>query len=377
MTNAAPLNLDAPSCRERQKRLTNWMQQQGVDYAWLSTADNVQYFTGFRSHRLLSTGVLLKSNGYCTLIAPNEAPADVAADETIPFVAQHHATLRQDQMSAIADKLARFVDEASPSSRWGIEFGTCPAEFVRRIGGNAAGKLVDVEPVLRTLRRRKDADELAMIRRAIACSEAMYRRARDIIRPGVTEIDVYNQLQAAAVEVAGEPLTAFGNDFQCGTPGGPPRPRAAEAGELYILDLGPAYRGYYADSCRTFAVGESLSAEQYQAWQQLVNVLAMVEETVKPGIGCKALFLKAQQMLDDYRPGAFCHHLGHGVGLYPHETPHLNSAWDDRFEEGDIFTAEPGLYGPALRGGIRLEHMYRVTNTGIERLIHSPLEMMR
>lgn len=372
MTQLAPLNLNLDACRERQKRVTNWMQQDGVDYLWLVTPENVQYLTAFRTHRLLSAGLQLKADGQCTLFAPNEAPTGVAANETVGYVAQHNATIRQDQHAAIAEKLAERTGELA-SAQWAVEFGACPAEYVQRM----KGKIVDVDPIMRQLRRRKDDDELAMICRAIACSEAMYQRAREIIRPGVTELDVFNQLHAAAVDVAGEPLTAIGNDYQCGTPGGPPRPRAAEPGELYILDLGPAYRGFYADSCRTFAVSETLSKVQQDAWQQLVGVLAMVEETVKPGVSCKELFLKAQQMLDEYRPGGFFHHLGHGVGLFPHETPHLNAAWDDCFEEGDVFTAEPGLYGDDLRGGIRLEHMYRVSKNGIERLIQFPLDITR
>ena len=31
------------------------------------------------------------------------------------------------------------------------------------------------------------------------------------------------------------------------------------------------------------------------------------------------------------------HHLGHGVGLAPHEAPHLNPTWDESFEVGDFF----------------------------------------
>ncbi len=73
-------------------------------------------------------------------------------------------------------------------------------------------------------------------------------------------------------------------------------------------------------------------------------------------------------MLDEYRAGAFFHHLGHGFGLFPHEGPHLNPRWDDTFAVGDVFTAEPGLYGPELRAGIRLEENYVVTETGVERL---------
>ena len=196
-----------------------------------------------------------------------------------------------------------------------------------------------------------------------------------MIEPGVTEIEVYNQLHAAAVEVAGEPLTGFGNDFQCNSPGGPPRNRAAEAGELFVLDLGPGYRGYYADNCRSMRVGETVSDEQQHAWQAIVDVLQMVEETVRPGLSAQKLFHRAQEMLDGYRPEAFFHHLGHGIGLFPHEGPHLNPHWEDTFAVGDVFTAEPGLYGPELRAGIRLEENYVVTETGVERLTGYPLEL--
>ena len=53
----------------------------------------------------------------------------------------------------------------------------------------------------------------------------------------------------------------------------------------------------------------------------------------------------------------------------------MNPHWDDTFEEGDVFTAEPGLYGPELEAGIRLEQNYRVTAEGVERLTSHPLDL--
>ena len=67
--------------------------------------------------------------------------------------------------------------------------------------------------------------------------------------------------------------------------------------------------------------------------------------------------------------------LGHGIGLFPHETPHLNSDWDDTFEIGDVFTCEPGLYTPELRAGIRLENDYLVTPKGVELLSPFPMHL--
>ena len=104
-----------------------------------------------------------------------------------------------------------------------------------------------------------------------------------------------------------------------------------------------------------------------------MKVFAHLEAVVKPGKSCKELFLEVQEILKSAPIGEFPHHLGHGIGLYPHEAPHLNSCWDDTFAVGDVFTCEPGLYDARLRFGMRLENDYLVTETGVENL--SPFKM--
>ncbi len=210
---------------------------------------------------------------------------------------------------------------------------------------------------------------------AIAGTAAMHARAREIIAPGVNELDVFNELQATAVRTYGEMITGTGNDYACGERGGAPRDRQIEAGELYILDLGPAYRGYFADNTRVTSVDRRPTDAQLRAWEHILPVFDLVERTVKPGRSCKELFHEAQSLLDRAKPFVFDHHLGHGIGLYPHEAPHLNPNWDDTFQEGEVFAVEPGLYAPELRAGIRLENNYLVTKTGVELLTPFPLEL--
>lgn len=368
------LRLDPALCRKRQQRLGAVLAERDLQRAVLVQPEHVQYLTGFRApHILLKSAVSIDADGHCTLATPNSVPDDVAADDIVTFEAQWHATLRQEQPRETASVLAAALKGRPVEGRIGVEFSTCGPHFDQVVGEQA--ELVDLESDLWQLRRNKDPDELAMIGRAIDCTEAMYQRAREIIEPGITELEVFNQLHAAAVEIAGEPLTAIGNDYQANSPGGPPRPRPAGAGELFVLDLGPAYRGYFADNCRTIAVDGQPTDQQLQAWQKIVDTLDMVEQTVKPGVRCQELFQSAQEMLDEYRPGAFFHHLGHAFGLFPHEGPHLNPNWDDSFQEGDVFTAEPGLYGSELKAGIRLEQNYRVTADGIQRLTSHPLPL--
>ncbi len=361
-------------CRLRQQRVRMLLEQRSLDRAVFVTHENVQYLTGFRPHRLMQAAVCVDADGTCTLSAPNEEPGDAAFDKCVTFEAQWHCTIRQEQlqsaMAALCDSTGRLQQ-----GRLGIEGNA--GGHVSSMLSSAEHPLVDLDADIWRLRRHKDPDELVMIRKAVDCTEAMFRRARQIIEPGITELEVFNQLQAAAVECAGEPLVALGNDFQCNSGGGIPRNRKAQSGELFVLDLGPSYRGYYADNCRTIAVDGQPTDVQLKAWESISAVLRMVEETVKPGVSCRELFLTAKAMLDEYRPEAFCHHLGQGFGLFPHEAPHLNPnvGWDDVFEKGDCFTAEPGLYGDELRAGIRLEENYRVTADGVERLTNFSLDL--
>ena len=371
-----PLSLDVGTCRKRQQRLVEVLRTRNIDRAVLVQPENVHYLTGYRPpFRLLGTAACLDGDGWCGLVAASEVPEHAAADKVVTFEAQLLSTVRQEQVANVAAAAGDLLQARATCGRAGAELSVFGPPYADAVGVGDLARIVDIEADLWRLRRKKDADELAMIRRAIACTDVMYSRAKEIIRPGITELQVFNELQAAAVDEAGEPLTACGNDYRCNSPGGPPRPRPSGAGELFVLDLGPAYRGYYADNCRTFSVDGSANDSQQKAWATIVAVLDMVAQSVRPGVRCRELFQQAKTMLDEYRSGAFYHHLGHGFGLFPHEAPHLNPNWDDVFEEGDVFTAEPGLYGPELQAGIRLEENYLVTSDGVERLTSFPLDL--
>lgn len=363
--------LEAPLCRKRQQRLIAQLQKLDVELAIVTQAEHVQWLTGARFGPMFASAAALGADGHAIVVAPNACPDGLAVDQALSFEAQWVSTLRNDQRAASSAVLLDALGSRAKARRIGVEFSTYP----QHLGQELQGELVDFEPTLYRLRRQKDEDELRMMRRAIAATEAMYAKARELIRPGIVELDLYCELHTAGVREAGEPLTYFGQDFQCNARGGPPRLRAAEAGELYILDLGAGYRGYFADNARTFSVGGQVSAAQQQAWDQVVKVFEMVETTVKTGVSCCELYAAAQTILDERRPWVFDHHLGHGIGLYPHEAPHLNPRWDDTFQVGEVFTVEPALYHDDLRHGLRLEQNYIVREDGIERLTTFPLEL--
>jgi Xaa-Pro dipeptidase len=364
-----PYGIDVAACRTRQRRLLEVMQRIGSDLAIVTQIEHVQYLAGPRFGPVFSPAAALTADGKLTLVAPQQVE-EAAADDIVLYEPKRLSTLRNDQRQASSDVLLKALGDKVKSARVGVEFSSCGPHLT-----NSLGSLIDIEPDLYRLRRIKDADELARIRRAIDGTRAMHERARQIVQPGINELDVFSQLQAAAVEVYGEMLTGTGNDYASGERGGPPRDRRIEAGELYILDLGPAYRGYFADNTRVYAVGGKPSEAQLRAHAHIAKVFDMVEKIVKPGARCQDLFGAAHNHLNALKPYVFDHHLGHGIGLFPHEAPHLNPNWDDTFQEGEVFACEPGLYHPELRAGIRLENNYLVTKTGVELLTPFRMEL--
>lgn len=366
-----PYGIDVDACRTRQRRLLAIMAEKRVDLTIVTQHQHVQYLVGPRIAWTFAPAAAISADGQVTLVAPHEPNAPVAADRVLTYEAQSFSTLRNDQRQKSTDVLFKALAGRSPQ-RLGVEGSSCGPEITAR----SSAALVDLEPDLYALRRRKDPDELAKLRKAIAGTGAMHRRAREIVVPGANELDVFNELQAAAVREYGEMLTGTGNDYACGQRGGAPHDRKIIAGELYILDLGPAYRGYFADNTRVIAVGGKATDEQLEAWTHILPVFEMVERTVKPGKRCRELFEEAHEWLNRPRRWEFEHHLGHGIGLFPHEAPHLNPKWDDTFQAGEVFAVEPGLYSDSLRAGIRLENNYLVTETGVELLTPFPLELV-
>jgi len=358
--------LDPTLCRARQKRLQDWLSAEDLEAALLVGRNYVHALTGYWHEQILTpAAVLVETSGLATVVAPSDSLDLPAADRHVPYQPLRLGTqvenIESEMSAAIAPLLRNFS----------------------RVGGNLlvgallcdSANWVDISAGYQYLRRKKDPDEVGFLRLAIRGAEAAYAETRRILKPGLTELELYASMQAAAIREVGDPLSGWGNDFQIGALGSYPRRKPAEAGGLAILDVGVGVRGYRSDLCRTFSVDGSISEEQAAANEFLVGVLSRVEEALKPGCSCHGLFEEARETLDGWNGYSFKHHLGHGIGLDPHEVPRLNPEWDDVLQPGDCVAIEPGLYGPALREGMRLEHNYLITETGFERLSSFPLDL--
>ncbi len=358
-------SLTTAGCRKRQERLRRALRILGLDAALLVDRRHVHYFTGYWQRALYSPMVLIERNGPVTLSAPLEPPAPIAVDQTVVYESNRLGTLVDDQWVAARQSLQARLQ---PIKSLGTDVACSPTATAHTV-------IQDLRPTLWSLRRPKDPDEVAMIQCAIAATEAAYAYARNTLRPGITEVELFAGMLATIAESVGEPIGEIGNEFQIGSPGGLPRRRPAKAGEVAVLDVSVVVRGYTSDLCRSFVVGGQPSEPQRIALERIVGVISESEEKLRPGVTCRELYESAAASLAGYRGWNFGHHLGHGIGLSAHEAPRLNPHWSDTLEVGDVFTLEPGLYGEDLQAGLRLEQNYYLSPTGVARLSQFPLDL--
>jgi Xaa-Pro dipeptidase len=365
--------LDPAASRVRQQRLLPAMKESKVDAIVVGLPVHVYYLSAHDNFWQHQSSLALFRDGQTLLIRADKAEGNVAAERVETYEATWMGTQRMDQPAIVGNQMARAV-KARGARTVGVDTSAVSQTFARAFEGEAEM----IAPMLWQSRRQKDPDELALMRRAIECTRKMHERARKIVEVGVGETRVFAELYATAVLTAGVPLSPayLGNDFRCGSPGGLPRNgRTAQAGELYILDLGPAVGGYFSDNSRAYSVDRKPTDAQLKAWEIVTAVFPIIERMAKPGVSCRELFSAIDEHYHAATGEGFPHHLGHGVGLQPHEFPHLNPKWDDKLMEGEVFTVEPGLYGEHLGGGMRIENQYLVTKDGVENLTPFPMKL--
>ena len=142
-----------------------------------------------------------------------------------------------------------------------------------------------------------------------------------------------------------------------------------------MIDMGCLYNDYNSDLTRTFFM-ESVSDEFENVYRTVLEAQKAAVASVAPGKTCGQIDSVARDIINAAGFGEnFNHSLGHGVGLQVHELPALSRGGELVLEPGCVVTVEPGIYLPK-KGGVRIEDMVLVTETGCEVLTHFSKELM-
>ncbi len=249
-----------------------------------------------------------------------------------------------------------------------LHFTDSPAGSANR---NDLGERATLGSLLRDLRRQKLPDEIECLKTCMRATDAGHAKAFEVIRPGVTDLEVYNAVYAVCNETAGRPGIAYG-DWRStrvgrGKAGGLPVGETLAQGDLFVLDYSFVLDGYRSDFTNTYAVGGQPSADQQRLFDACVAAMAAGEGVLKAGAACSAVYDACNGVLVDAGFGKLSHHAGHGLGMGHPEPPIEVPDSTDTLRENDVVTLEPGSYHDDI-GGVRIEHNYRITSGGYERL---------
>jgi Xaa-Pro aminopeptidase len=367
------LQLTPEGCRARREAL---IASADADLLVINNPRHIFYLTGLFSTQLLLSAwgplalLIDTPSGRAKLLAhdaiQSQAEAAYVDDLVIWdwYVSGHAAGPAGDLFGdGIRALNANLLDMRG--KRVGVEMGWLPH-------GTPIHNLIDLNATLAKMRRRKYPDELALIREAIAVTEAGHRAARQTIRPGVSELDVFNAIQGALTLACGHAVHLIG-DFVSGERaqgiGGFATTRVIQPREVMIVDLFPIVNGYRADFTATLPSSESVTPEQARLDDALNAAMRAAETVLRSGVVAGDVYRVVRGVLAEAGfADHFPHHAGHGLGLDHPESPYFVPQSDEVLLEGDVVTVEPGAYGAGFAG--RIENNYLITADGFERLTH-------
>ena len=227
-------------------------------------------------------------------------------------------------------------------------------------------RLTPLSAPLAPLRACKDERELTAMRASCALLKKGMQYAKTLLKEGITERALATAFEAyvrqhGASGLSFEPIVAFGENGAY--PHHCPRDRPLELDEAVLLDAGVVVDHYCSDMTRVYPFGTPPSEVQH--------IHAVVKRAQRaaiglcfPGTPLVEVDRAARSLIEEAGYGeAFCHSLGHGVGLEVHEAPRISSEAEGELKTGMVVTIEPGIYLPGI-GGVRHEDMVVITESG-------------
>jgi Xaa-Pro aminopeptidase len=243
-----------------------------------------------------------------------------------------------------------------------------PLGRLRQIKAGAPNaRIVVAGELIERMRYVKDADEVAVMRRAMEFADFTVQAGRDFVasKGSVTEDEI---LKASADAVADKMsrelrdvvgvgidppfggLVPFGK--RSAFPHAVPSQERLQKGDALILSFGARVGGYNVECERSFSIGKP-SDRARRLYEAMLAAHDTGAAEMKDGAVAEDVDRRA---LDQIRKAGFepflRHRTGHGIGLEGHEPPWIAEGDKTVLRTGMTFSCEPGVYDPDF-GGFR------------------------
>lgn len=352
----------------RKQYLQNYLKQNGIDAALITSPANVYYFTGFQCNpheRFLALAIEAESgveNLYMPLLDLAAAKESASVHNMVPI------SDGEDAYELLKQHTGQSV------LRLGVEknaISLAKAEKLMDTFTNAA--FVDLEEAILSLRLKKSEEEIEKVRNAVQIVEKVVAHAASIAVPGMTELELtaeieYEMRKLGADRPAFESIVLTG--ARTALPHGTPGPYPIKQGDFLLIDIGVEAGGYCSDITRTFVMGEP-TEEQRRLYETVLAGNMAAIEAARAGVPLSAVDKAARDVITDAGYGPlFTHRVGHGFGMEVHEQPSVSGSNPMTIETGLLFTIEPGIYDDRI-GGVRIEDDVYIKQDGTVEVLTS------
>jgi Xaa-Pro dipeptidase len=293
----------------------------------------------------------------------------------------------------------------------GMELDILPVNFFTRYEKVfPAARFSDATPIIRKVRMIKSHYEIHLLQDAAEQVDRVNRRVKDVLREGMTDLDLAAELEYVARKEGHQGLVRmrafngvmlFGHLFS-GTDTAVPTYldtplggmgvntsfsqgagyKRIERHEPIIVDFAGCCDGYLVDQTRVFVLGE-LSDRMKQGYEDMLKIQAHMIELVpqRPAWGTiyqECLTMACRMGYADTfmgNKGAQVSFIGHGLGVEIDEYPFIAKGFDSMLmEPGMAFAFEPKVVF-AGEGAIGIENTFYLTESGIKQLTFSSEEL--
>lgn len=351
-------------------RLRKLFEKGDVDAIVLSKSSqqnsNFMYMTGLEGD-LFDGSLLILTEGRIVLLA------SVLEDKAAMGRVSNSITVRRFLNGKEAWSIVkRYTD----GRRVGFDGSSLPFSTYERLRKlSAARKMVDASGIFDEARSVKDDAEIRNIRRAVRIVKRAIEGAREGFKPGVTEIDISDRLDALIREQDSansfKTIVCFGKNSAI--PHHVSDRTRLRPNSLVLIDAGAKYMGYCSDITRTFIFRPDKSSLKYRRMLDMYDTVEGAQRlalrAARNGAYGDSVHSAAEKCIDTYNggiyKGKFIHGLGHSIGLDVHDSASwaLAPRCHMRIKEGMVFSDEPGIYIGGF-GGVRIEDDILITSKG-------------
>lgn len=358
--------------KQRFHRIKRQMENNGIDLLFLTSPESLYYVSGFQCewYQAQSGRPFPPTSGIAVHVDHDDyIHFETPSEAILTAIGTVSKDVRIFPLESRRDG-SPFILKSLKSEGWlkgtvGLElYNYRPNPTVSgqyREGFEAAGmKVVDGTDIVREVRRKKSALEMDSVLEAARIADIGMAAAKEAIKPGVTELEVFGAFTFAMTRAGGEfpailPPVMSGFRSNCLHPLS--SRKEIQMGERVNVDLCGVYNRYHCNIARGFWVGEP-PVEAVTLHEKSIQAFEVINSMLKPGLNVKQLleavrdYYEEAGILDEcYWSGGY--ELGIAlppdwVGAYVYDLSMVKE--DDVFDSMTVVNHECNFFAPNSKG---------------------------